>query len=112
MGERENFLNTFGKHLKAARVQKRLEGMRKNMDESVAPQTALGNIMKKLSDVQHMMQNEAENNGNDTTRRRNSIVSSEEMIIIDEIKSLLLSNIGKIFKSERERVHSRIWKAL
>ena len=86
--------------------------MRKNMDESVAPQTALGNIMKKLSDVQHMMQNEAENNGNDTTRRRNSIVSSEEMIIIDEIKSLLLSNIGKIFKSERERVHSRIWKAL
>jgi len=24
--ERENFLNTFGKHLKAARVQKRLEG--------------------------------------------------------------------------------------
>ena len=46
--ERENFLNTFGKHLKAARVQERLANMRKAMDESIAPQTALGSIIKKL----------------------------------------------------------------
>ena len=53
--ERENFLNTFGKHLKAARVQERLANMRKAMDESIAPQTALGSIIKKLNQVQQMM---------------------------------------------------------
>ena len=53
--ERENFLNTFGKHLKAARVQERLANMRKAMDESIAPQTALGSIIKKLNQLQQMM---------------------------------------------------------
>ena len=95
--ERENFLNTFGKHLKAARVQSRLDGMRKNMDDAVAPQTALGSIMKKLSEVQEIMRTEADRQSlSNGGGRRTSILSSEEMMIIDEVKSLLLANIGNL----------------
>lgn len=90
--ERENFLNTFGKHLKAARVQKRLSNMRKNMDEAAAPKTALSGIIKKLNQVQHLMRSEKHKN----EEYANYDEDDDELFMIDEIKSILLKNIGTL----------------
>ena len=108
--ERIDFLNTFGKHLQAERVMKKLNQMREEMDKRATsrsgegPNTILGDVFEKLSKVQNAvltMQSRhrkhtiisGERDSSDLSDMRNS---SKEMILIDEVKTMLLNNIDNL----------------
>ena len=108
--ERIDFLNTFGKHLQAERVMKKLNMMREEIDKRAAsgkgggPNTILGDVFSKLSKVQNAVltmhasqRKQTIINGERTSGGLSELGNSaEEMILIDEVKTMLLNNIDNL----------------